>query len=178
MECFKSKYFWAYIITIIVFLLLYFVFESNRDDDDGDHNFSVNNSTVLSFSYNATTATFSYNLLLFVAIPDIYVSLGYVNATVSYLDHRFASKPDETLVRGFTGFRMRFNGDYVVPFTQDQLSALQKDHVAGLYNITVRIWPSNPINNHRKIGLLKPLVLCDIQVPLQSRVSCDWITED
>ncbi|WVZ17629.1 hypothetical protein V8G54_010611 [Vigna mungo] len=174
-DCIKSKCLWTYIFIIIFFLLLYFVFERKPNDDD-DHNFSVNNSTVISFSYNTTTTTFTYNLLLYVIVPDIYVSHDYVNATASYLNHRFPSKPDETFVQGFTGLRMRFNGNFVVAFTQDQLSTLQNDHMVGLYNVTIRIWPSKP--TQRKIGLLKTLVLCDIQVPFQSKLSCDWTTED
>ncbi|WVZ17828.1 hypothetical protein V8G54_010810 [Vigna mungo] len=131
------------------------------------NNFSVRNATVVNFSYN-TTAAFTYNLSLFVTIPEKFRSLKYFKSTVSYLNHRFASKPNETLIQGFTGLRMRFNGEYAVFFTEEQLLTLNKNHMAGLYNITIRIWQSNT-DSCLSLGL------CDIQVPLQSRVFCDWV---
>jgi len=75
--------------------------------------------------------TFTYNLLFFslaMSMPNL------------VQNHRFYSKPDETLVQGFTGLRMCFNVEYVMVFTEDQLLMLEKDHMAGLYDITVIIW--------------------------------------
>ncbi|KAK7382814.1 hypothetical protein VNO80_01905 [Phaseolus coccineus] len=175
-----SKYLWAFILTIVSFILLCFLLEhislQNKESDD-DYNFSVTKSTVLSFTYNTTTTTFTYNLLLLVRVPNNHVSLDYVNATASYLDHRFASKPDEALVQGFTGLRMHFNGENVVHFTEDQISRLDKNHIAGLYNVTVRIWPSKMMKPGKRIGPAKTVVLCDIQVPHESRVPCGWTTD-
>lgn len=143
-----------------------------------DYNFYVSNSTMLNFSYNTTTTIFTYNFILLITVPNNHVSLDYVNATASYLNIRFASKPEETLVQDFTGLRMHFNGKNVVNFTEDQLSMLDKNYTAGLYNVTVRIWPSKLMKSGKRIGPAKNVVLCDVQVPHDTRVSCDWIRED
>ena len=181
MKDIQPKLLWPTIITISVIVVLLLVLEVNSESNKRAYNeqfkFSVRNATVHSFSYNTTTTTFTYDLLLFFIVPDVYVSLRYFDATASYLNHRFASNPDETLVRGLTGFSMRFNGHYVVSFTEDQLLTLHKDHMAGLYNITVTIrqWEYTLLFRIRRLG---KFVLCDIQVPLQSRVFCGWIKHD
>ncbi|QCE04796.1 hypothetical protein DEO72_LG8g2837 [Vigna unguiculata] len=175
----KSNFLPGIFITLSVVLVLMFVFSHHKTEER--ENFSVSNSTVFSFSYNTTTTTttFSYDLLLFVYFPYSYVSFDYVQATASYLNHTFASKPDETLVQGFTGqLIMRFNGHYVALFTEDQLLTLHKDHMAGLYNITVTIWPSDIDSNNGKTGVLNNVVLCYIQVPLQPRVFCRRTNDD
>ncbi|KOM58463.1 hypothetical protein LR48_Vigan11g149700 [Vigna angularis] len=161
-------------IIVFVVIILGLVNINNYKDikDNEEFNFYVSNATVLNFSYNTTTTTFTYNLALFVIILERFEFLKYVKATASYLNHTFASKPDETLVQGFTGLRMRFNGEYVVPFTKDQLLTLNNNQMAGLYNITIRIWPSVTYSDYIKARIMKKLVLCDIQFPLQSRVLC------
>ncbi|WVZ17630.1 hypothetical protein V8G54_010612 [Vigna mungo] len=146
--------------------------------DIKQHKFSVSNADVVSFSYNTTTTTFTYNLTLFVTIPKAFESFNYFKATASYLNHRFASKSDETLVHGFNELSMRFNGEYVVSFSKDQLLTLNKNHMEGLYNIRIIIWPSKTDPTYVKLGFIKALVLCEIQVPLKSRVFCGWTDHD
>ncbi|XP_052724132.1 uncharacterized protein LOC128193965 [Vigna angularis] len=162
-------------LIIVLYLVIRFIVYGIKSEEN---NFSVSNATVVSFSYNTTTTTFTYNLALFVTVPETFESINYFKATASYLNHRFASEPDETLVHGFTGLSMRFNGEYVVPFSKDQLLTLNNNHMAGLYNITIIIWPAKTHPFLVKLGFIKALVLCDIQVPLQSRVFCGWTDHD
>ncbi|WVZ17834.1 hypothetical protein V8G54_010816 [Vigna mungo] len=156
------------ILAIPTLIIVHLNYEDSKINER--NNFSVSNATVFNFSYNTTTTTFTYNLSLFVTIPEKFESLKYFKSTVSYLNHRFASKRNETLVQGFTGLRMRFSGEYFVAFTKEQLLTLNKNHMAGLYNITIRIWQSETYS-------CLSFGLCNIQVPLQSRVFCDW-TDD
>ncbi|WVZ17835.1 hypothetical protein V8G54_010817 [Vigna mungo] len=163
---------------VVMFIVSYFCLRIAFLIRCEENNFSVKNATMISFSYNSTTTIFTSNLSLFVTIPKEFESFNYFNATVSYLNHRFASKPDETLVDGFIGLSMRFNGEYVVPFSKDQLLTLNKNHMEGLYNIRIIIWPSKTHPYYVKLGFIKALVLCEIQVPLKSRVFCGWTDHD
>ncbi|WVZ24982.1 hypothetical protein V8G54_003526 [Vigna mungo] len=164
------------VIVVIILGLVNIKYIINKDKEE--FNFYVSNATVLKFSYNTTTTTFTYNLALFVIVPERFDFLQYVKATASYLNHTFVSKPDETLVQGFNGLRMRFNGEYVVSFTKDQLLTLNNNQMAGLYNITIRIWPSVTYPDYVKARIMKKHVLCDIEFPLQSRVFCGWTNHE
>ncbi|WVZ17831.1 hypothetical protein V8G54_010813 [Vigna mungo] len=159
---------------ILCYFFIHFIAFGIKSEENS---FSVRNATVVSFSYNTTT-TFTYNLSLFVTISIEFESFNYFNATASYLNHRFASKPDETLVDSFIGLSMRFNGEYVVPFSKDQLLTLNKNHMEGLYNIRIIIWPSKTHPYYVKLGFIKALVLYEIQVPLKSKVFCGWTAHD
>jgi len=73
---------------------------------------------------------------------------------------------------------MQFNGENVVTFIKYQLLMLDNNHMTGLYNVTVQIWPSEWMKSEKRIGPAKNVVICDVQIPNESRVLCSWMTEE
>ncbi|XP_068471617.1 NDR1/HIN1-like protein 10 [Phaseolus vulgaris] len=130
--------------------------------------FFVKNATLTSFTY--TNTTLHYNLTLQLSIPSKFTTLDYINVVASYNNITFASQPDETLIEGFTGLSIHFNGERVLALSANQHSELDSDNMSGIYNISVKFWPSKKISTPTK-------VLCDLQIPMNNSILCDWIKD-
>ncbi|TKY56502.1 YLS9 protein [Spatholobus suberectus] len=124
--------------------------------------FFVMDATLTQFNY--TNNTFDYNLTLNMTVSKA-IYYEYIIANVLYQNVSFGSQTVELMFKkGFSKWNMDLKGQHVLALNTNQILEFNKEKISGVYHINVKLCLRSRLKNDQD----KPLVHCDLQVPLKS----------